>query len=78
MEGNMDERKAITLRKPSGTVSIFTSMDLLQRKTYDAFLYIAQQQLAEDPEKVWFEIDLKTVKMLTGTENDNNNVRFRK
>lgn len=78
MEGNMDERKTITLRKPSGTVSIFTSMDLLQRKTYDAFLYIAQQQLAEDPERVWFEIDLKTVKMLTGTENDNNNVRFRK
>lgn len=74
----MDERKAITLRKPSGTVSIFTSMDLLQRKAYDAFLYIAQQQLAEDPETVWFEIDLKTVRMLTGTENDNNNVRFRK
>ncbi len=59
---NVMKKNAVVLQKPSGTIAIRVDLDAIQRKFYDALLYIAKHELKEDKEKKRFTVPLKEVK----------------
>ena len=58
------KKNAVVLQKPSGTIAIRVDLDAIQRKFYDALLYIAKHELKENKEKKRFTIPLKDVKAI--------------
>lgn len=66
------KKKSIILEKPSGTIAITDSMTALQRKFYDAFLYVAKETLKKNPSRTEFEIPLKELKKFFGIEDKKN------
>ena len=61
---NVMKKNAVVLQKPSGTIAIRVDLDAIQRKFYDALLYIAKHELKENKEKKRFTIPLKDVKAI--------------
>ncbi len=61
---NVMKKNAVVLQKPSGTIAIRVDLDAIQRKFYDALLYIAKHELKENKEKKRFTIHLKDVKAI--------------
>ena len=61
---NVMKKNAVILQKPSGTIAIRVDLDTIQRKFYNALLYIAKHELKENKEKKRFTIHLKDVKAI--------------
>ncbi len=78
MGGLLDMRKsAVVLQKPSGTVAISVEINAIQRKFYNALLYLAKQELRKNPDKVSFKIPLTKLKsVLDISERDKNNAYY--
>ena len=75
MLANVMKKNAVVLQKPSGTVAIRVDLDAVQRKFYNALLFIAKQELKKNINKNEFSItlnDLKTMLRKDG-ESDKNN-----
>lgn len=69
------KKNAVVLQKPSGTVAIRVDLDAMQRKFYDALLYIAKRELKNDVNKNEFSValsDLKTMLKKVGEADKNN------
>ncbi len=61
---NVMKKNAVVLQKPSGTVAIRVDLDVIQRKFYDALLYIAKENLRKNINKESFAISLSDLKIL--------------
>ena len=61
---NVMKKNAVVLQKPSGTVAIRVDLDAIQRKFYDALLYIAKHDLRENKDKKRFTVLLKDIKAI--------------
>lgn len=70
-------KKAIVLQKPSGTIAIGGDLNALERKFYNAFLYVGKKELEKDTKKDWFEVKLIVLKRFFGLEDDKNNQYFK-
>jgi len=71
---NVMKKNAVVLQKPSGIISIRVDLNTIQRKFYDALLYVAKQGLKKDINKNEFTISLSDLKeMLRKDEVDKNN-----
>ena len=69
---NLVMKKTMILEKPSGAVAITDPMSSIQRKFYNAFLYIAKKELHKDSNKQEFEIPLNELKKFFGIEDKKN------
>ena len=81
MLANVMKKNAVVLQKPSGTIAIRVDLDAIQRKFYDALLYIAKHELKENKEKKRFTIHLKDVKAILSKDdkiNKNNSYYIEK
>ncbi len=58
------KKNAVVLQKPSGTIAVRVDLDAIQRKFYDALLYIAKDDLRENKEKKRFTIPLRDIKTI--------------
>ncbi len=58
------KKNAVVLQKPSGTIAVRVDLDAIQRKFYDALLYIAKDGLRENKEKKRFTVPLKDIKTI--------------
>ena len=58
------KKNAVVLQKPSGTIAVRVDLDAIQRKFYDALLYIAKDDLRENKEKKRFTVPLKDIKAI--------------
>ena len=65
-------KKKLILEKPSATISITDPMTAIQRKFYNAFLYIAKEELKRDPNKSEFKIPLIELKKFFNIEDKKN------
>ena len=75
------KKNAVVLQKPSGTIAVRVDLDAIQRKFYDALLYIAKHELKENKEKKRFTIHLKDVKAILSKDdkiNKNNSYYIEK
>ncbi len=61
---NVMKKNAVVLQKPSGTVAIRVDLDVIQRKFYDALLYVAKENLRKNIDKESFTISLSDLKIL--------------
>ncbi len=61
---NVMKKNAVVLQKPSGTIAIRVDLDAIQRKFYDALLYIAKEDLRKDVNKETFVVSLSDLKVL--------------
>ena len=61
---NVMKKNAVVLQKPSGTIAIRVDLDVIQRKLYDALLYIAKENLRKKVNKEIFSINLSDLKLL--------------
>ncbi len=61
---NVMKKNAVVLQKPSGTIAIRVDLDAIQRKFYDALLYIAKDDLRENKEKKRFTVPLRDIKAI--------------
>ena len=69
------KKNAVVLQKPSGTIAIRVDLDAIQRKFYNALLFIAKQELKKNINKDEFSIvlsDLKTTLRRDGEADKNN------
>jgi len=72
--GKAMKKNAVILQKPSGTIAVRVDLNTVQRKFYDALLYVAKQELKKDVNKNEFTISLVELKeMLRKDEIDKNN-----
>lgn len=73
------DKNTVIVEKPSGAIAISTNKNFtaLQRKLYDAFLYVAKQELNKNSNTVEFTISLNNVKGFF-TENIYKNNKFLK
>ena len=81
MLANVMKKNAVVLQKPSGTIAIRVDLDAIQRKFYDALLYIAKHELKENKEKKKFTVPLKDVKAILSKDdkiNKNNSYYIEK
>ena len=72
---NVMKKNAVVLQKPSGTIAIRVDLDAIQRKFYNALLFIAKQELKKNINKNEFSItlnDLKTILRKDGEADKNN------
>jgi len=68
------KKNAVILQKPSGTIAVRVDLNAIQRKFYDALLYVAKKELKKDINKNEFTISLVELKeMLRKDEIDKNN-----
>ncbi len=58
------KKNAVVLQKPSGTIAIRVDLDTIQRKFYDALLYVAKENLKKDISKETFVVSLSDLKVL--------------
>ncbi len=58
------KKNAVVLRKPSGAIAIRVDLDAIQRKFYDALLYVAKETLRKDVNKESFTVSLSDLKFL--------------
>ena len=75
------KKNAVVLQKPSGTIAVRVDLDAIQRKFYDALLYIAKHELKENKEKKRFTIHLKDIKAILSKDdkiNKNNSYYIEK
>ena len=72
MSKNLIMKKTMILEKPSATVSITDPMSAIQRKFYNAFLYVAKENLIQDPNKQEFKIPLPELKKFFEIEDKKN------
>ena len=75
---NKDERKAVVLQKPSGTIAIAGNMSVIEQKFYNGFLLVAKESLARDPRQHWFSVSLPTLKSLLNVKDDDKNNSYLK
>ena len=61
---NVMKKNAVVLQKPSGTVAIRVDLDTIQRKFYDALLFVAKETLKKNVNKESFTISLSDLKFL--------------
>ncbi len=54
-------KNEVTLAKHSAVIQISNKISAIQRKCYNAFLYVAKKQLEENPGRFEFEIDAKVL-----------------
>ena len=54
-------KSRIELKKPSGTIAIKCNFPALQRKLYDCFLFVAQEELKKNPKKNYFQVSLSSI-----------------
>ena len=76
---NAMKKNAVVLQKPSGTVAIRVDLDAIQRKFYDALLYVAKETLKKDMNKESFTVSLSDLKLLldkTSKEKMDKNNRY--
>ena len=64
--------KNIILEKPSATISISDTLTALQRKFYNALLYVAKNDLKQDSSKNIFQVPLATLKKFFDIEDKKN------
>ncbi len=62
-------KKALILKKPSGTIALAGNLDLIQRKFYDVLLHYEKIQLEKDNAAYWFSVPLSALKDVLN-END--------
>ncbi len=60
------KKNAVVLQKPSGTIAVRVDLDAIQRKFYDALLYVAKDDLRENKEKKRFTVPLRDIKVILG------------
>ncbi len=73
------QKKAVILKKPSGTITISGNLDIRERKFYNVFLKVAEEGLKLNPQQHIFTttlIELK--KALNVKEDDKNNTEYEK
>ena len=58
------KKNAVVLQKPSGAIAIRVDLDAIQRKFYDALLYVAKETLRKDVNKESFTVSLSDLKFL--------------
>ncbi|MGC8503140.1 RepB family plasmid replication initiator protein, partial [Desulfurella sp.] len=66
-------KKALILKKPSGTIALAGNLDLVQRKFYDVLLHHEKTQLEKDNTAYWFSVPLSALKDVLN-ENDKNKI----
>jgi len=68
------KKNAVILQKPSETIAIRVELDAVQRKFYNALLFVAKKELALDVSKKRFTIPFNELKeLLNKNEDDKNN-----
>jgi len=71
--GKMPAKKDnVSLKKPSATIEISGDLSLIQRKFYNAFLFVAKKSLEQDPERRKFAVSLASLKEFFGIKTRNN------
>ena len=70
-------KKALILNKPSGTIALAGNLDLVQRKFYDVLLHYEKTQLEKDNTAYWFSVPLSALKDVLN-ENDKNKINKEK
>jgi len=60
------------LKKPSATIEIAGDLSLIQRKFYNAFLFIAKKALEQNPERRKFAVSFASLKEFFGIKTRNN------
>ncbi len=65
-------KKSMILEKPSGSIAITDPMSALQRKFYNAFLYVAREEIKKDIGKQEFSIPLVELKKFFNIEDKKN------
>lgn len=58
------KKNAVVLQKPSGTIAIRVDLDTVQRKFYNALLFVAKHDLKKDKDKKRFSVSLVELKQL--------------
>ncbi len=66
------KRDNVNLKKPSATIEVSGDLSLIQRKFYNAFLFIAKKELDKDPERRKFAVSLASLKEFFGIRTRNN------
>ena len=65
------KKNAVVLQKPSGTIAIRVDLNAVQRKFYDALLYIAKQDLRKDKSKSTFTVPFLWLKEILNRDERN-------
>jgi len=65
-------KKQLIFEKPSATIAISDPMTTIQRKFYNALLYVAKEDLKKEPTKSEFEIPLNELKNFFDIEDKKN------
>jgi len=74
----LDTKRAIILKKPSGTIAIAGNLSKRQKKLYNGFLFIAKKTLEKKPDSFLFSVRLSELKkILNVQEQDTNNKAIR-
>ena len=73
----LDIKRHQILKKPSGTIAITDNMTTVQRKFYNAFLYVAKETLKQDSSKMIFNVPLAMLKVYFDLKEDKNNQRYK-
>ncbi len=73
------KKRAMILKKPSGTIAVSGNLDVRERKFYNMFLKIAEETLKQDPKRHIFKTTLTELKQaLNVEENDKHNIDYKK
>ncbi len=71
------KKNAVVLQKPSETIAIRVELDAVQRKFYNALLFVAKKELALDVSKKRFTIPFNELKeLLNKNDKDKNNAYY--
>jgi len=75
---NVMKKNAVILQKPSITVAVRVDMTAIQRKYYDAMVYIARQELKKDPQKKIFKVSFPELQNVLNKSERNKNHAYYK
>ena len=79
MVESSDMKRAVILKKPSGATAIAGNLDIRERKFYNVFLKVVEEEVKKDIKKFIFEVPLKTLKSaLDVKKDDKNNTALKK
>ena len=72
------KKNAVILQKPSATIAVRVDLNAIQRKAYDAFLYVVKENLRKDDKKRKFTILLDDLKEIFGETTSRDNAYYKK
>ncbi len=75
---NIAKKRAVILKKPSGTISISGNLDARERKLYNMLLKVAEESLKQNPQQHIFITTLTELKQaLNVKEDDKHNANYK-